>query len=318
MKDYSYLINDEKHYITMDNYCKDKYNKKTYKVSLNGNFSCPNRDGTLSSDGCIFCSEKGSGDFAGDKTKPLDVQFNEIKEIMKKKWPDGYYIAYFQANTNTYASVDRLKDTYSKIITENGPIDENIKVLSIATRPDCINEEIVDYLKELNKKIEVWIELGFQTSNEETAALINRGYTNNVFVKAVKLLKESNIKVIVHIINGLPYETKEDMLNTTKFVNDLNVDGIKIHMLHIMKNTPLEKYYKDKPFKVLTLDEYVEIVVNEIRNISTNTVIHRITGDAPKDLLIEPLWTLKKLVVMNEIDKTMRKYNYYQGDLCLK
>ena len=318
MSDYSFLMNNEKHYITIDNYCKHKFNKKTYKVSLNGNFSCPNRDGSLSNKGCIFCSEKGSGDFAGDKTKPLDIQFNEIKEKMKKKWPDGYYIAYFQANTNTYGTIEKLKDTYSKIITDNGPIDPNIKVLSIATRPDCINTEIVQYLKELNSKIEVWVELGFQTSNEETAALINRGYDNHVFINAVNLLKANSIKVIVHIINGLPYETKEDMLNTTKLVNSLGVDGIKIHMLHIMKNTPLEEYYGQNKFKVLSLQEYVDIVVEEIRNISTSTVIHRLTGDAPKDLLIEPLWTLKKLVVMNEIDKTMRKYNYYQGDLCSK
>lgn len=318
MNDLSHLMNDEKHYITMDAYCKYKFNKKTYKISLNGNFSCPNRDGTLSYDGCIFCSSKGSGDFAGDKELPLDIQFNSIKEMMMKKWPDGYFIAYFQANTNTYGTIQKLKDTYSKIITENGPIDNNIKVLSIATRPDCINKEIVEYLKELNNKIEVWVELGFQTSNETTALLINRGYKNHKLDEAVKLLKDANIKVIVHIINGLPFETKEDMLNTTKYVNNLNVDGIKIHMLHIMKETPLENYYYTNPFKVLTLDEYVDIVVNELRLINTSTVIHRITGDAPKDLLIEPLWTLKKLVVMNEIDKAMRKNNYYQGDLCTK
>ncbi len=312
------LINDEKHYVTMNAYCQNRFNKKTYKISLNGGFSCPNRDGTISTNGCIFCSEKGSGDFAGDKNKPINIQFKEIKNIIQKKWPDGYFIAYFQANTNTYGTIQKLKDTYSQIITKDGPIDPNIKVLSIATRPDCINQTVVDYLKKLNQQIEVWVELGFQTSNENTAAFINRGYSNDIFIKAVKLLKEANIHVIVHIINGLPYETKEDMINTVQFVNKLNVNGIKIHMLHIMKNTPLEKIYLDKPFQVLTLDEYVDTVVTQLRYINQNTVIHRITGDAPKELLIEPKWTLKKLVVMNEVDKLMRKYNYYQGDLCSK
>lgn len=312
------LMNNEKHYVTMNAYCQQRFNKKTFRISLNGGFSCPNRDGTISTNGCIFCSEKGSGDFAGNINEPLIIQFNKIKELMHQKWSDGYYIAYFQANTNTYGNIDKLKKIYSQIITDDGPIDENIKVLSIATRPDCINEEIVEYLSLLNQKIEVWIELGFQTSNEATANLINRGYTNDVFTKAVNLLNQHNIHTIVHIINGLPFETKEDMIETLKFVNNHNINGIKIHMLHIMKNTPLEKYYTKHPFKVLTLEEYVDIVVNQIALLNDNVVIHRLTGDAPKDLLIAPEWTLKKFVVMNEIDKKMRKENIYQGDLCTK
>ncbi len=312
------LFSDEKHYLTMNNYCLNRFGKKTFRISLNGGFSCPNRDGTISTMGCIFCSEKGSGDFAGEKTDPLKIQFEKIKNMMGHKWHDGYYIAYFQANTNTYGSLDYLKKVYEQVITPNGPIDEKIKVLSIATRPDCLNEEIVDYLSTLNQKIEVWVELGFQTSNEKTACYINRGYPNSVFVKAVKLLKARNIQVIIHVINGLPNETEDDMINTIKFVNEQKPNGVKIHMLHIMKNTPLAKIYQRVPFHILDLEEYVKIVTTQLRYLNENIVIHRLTGDAPKDLLIEPLWTLKKFVVLNEIDKLMRKEKIYQGDLCTK
>ncbi len=312
------LMTDEKHYVTMNNYCLYKYHKKTYRISLNGNFSCPNRDGTLSTMGCIFCSEMGSGDFAGDKSSSIKEQFEEVKKMMETKWPDGYYIAYFQANTNTYGSLSKLKEVFGQIVTECGLLNDKIKVLSIATRPDCLDEEKIEYLKELNKHVEVWVELGFQTSNEKTAAFINRGYNNECFIKAVKALQQAGLYVVVHMINGLPFETKEDMLNTTKLINSLNVNAVKIHMLHVMKNTPLGKMYEQKPFPLLSLEEYVDIVVDELRNLNENIVIQRITGDAPKDLLLAPKWTLKKFVVMNEIDKMLRKKNYYQGDLCSK
>ena len=313
------LINDEKHYVTLNNYLKHKYHKKVFKISLNGNFSCPNRDGKLSTNGCIFCSEKGSGDFAGEKNHSLKDQFFEIKEKMSSKWNDGYYIAYFQANTNTYAPIDELKSKYEQIITPNGPIDPNIKILSIATRPDCLSDDVIEYLSELNKKIKVIIELGLQTIHQNSIHLINRGYNNNIFEESLKKLQAKNIEVVVHIINGLPYETKEMMIETVKYLNNLNINGIKIHMLHIMKNTPLEAYYQNNPFHVLTLEEYVDIVTTQLRYLNQNIVIHRITGDAPKELLIEPLWTLKKFVVINEIDKLMRKEKIYQGDLvCTK
>ena len=312
------MFNHEKHYLTLNNYLKDIYKKKVFKISLNGSFSCPNRDGKISTMGCIFCSEKGSGDFAGNPLKSIKDQFIEIKNMMKSKWSDGYYIAYFQANTNTYGTMEKLKQTYSQIVDEDYLIDENVKILSIATRPDCLSEEIVMYLSKINKIIPVWIELGFQTMHEETARLINRGYDNACFEKAIALLKKYNLTTIVHVINGLPYETKEMMVETVKYLNNLKIDGIKIHMLHIMKNTPLEEYYKLNKFKVLSLEEYVDIVVTELRYLDENIVIHRVTGDSPKDLLIEPMWTLKKFVVINEIDKLMRKENIYQGDLCIK
>ena len=312
------LFNHEKHYLTLNNYLKNIYHKKVFKISLNGNFSCPNRDGKISHLGCIFCSEKGSGDFAGDPLKPVKEQFNDIKKMMLQKWNDGYYIAYFQANTNTYGTLEKLKNTYSQIVDKNFLIDPNVKVLSIATRPDCIDEEIVKYLSDINKKLPVWVELGFQTMHESSAKLINRGYDNKKLENAINLLKKYNITTIVHIINGLPNETKEMMIETVKYLNALKIDGIKIHMLHIMKNTPLEKYFKENPFHVLTLEEYVDIVVSQLRYLDPNIVIHRVTGDSPKELLIEPLWTLKKFVVINEIDKLMRKENIFQGDLCIK
>lgn len=314
----NHLFNHEKHYLTLNNYLKDIYKKKVFKISLNGNFSCPNRDGKISHYGCIFCSEKGSGDFAGNPLKSIKDQFNDIKQMMQLKWNDGYYIAYFQANTNTYGTLEKLKKTYSQVVSENYLIDPNVKILSIATRPDCLNEEIIQYLSSINKILPVWVELGFQSMHVETYKLINRGYDNDCFENAVKLLKKYNLTTIVHIINGLPNETKEMMVETAKYLNNIGIDGIKIHMLHIMKNTPLEIYYQEKPFHVLTLEEYVDIVTSQLLYINPNTVIHRVTGDAPRNLLIEPMWTLKKFVVINEIDKLMRKENIYQGDLCTK
>lgn len=312
------LFTNEKHYLTLDNYLKHLYHEKVFKVSLNGNFSCPNRDGTLSTMGCIFCSKEGSGDFAGERALPIKEQFDEVLAKMKLKWPKGYYIAYFQANTNTYDTLENLKKRYEQLVSENYLYNENIKVLSIATRPDCLNEEIVKYLASLKKKIDVWVELGFQTMHHSTAILINRGYDNIKLEQAVSLLKKYHITTIVHIINGLPYETKDQMIETVKYLNNLKIDGIKIHMLHIMKDTPLATMYANNTFHILTLNEYVDIVVNQLRYLDENIVIHRLTGDAPKDLLIEPTWTLKKFVVLNEIDKYMRKKNIYQGDLCLK
>ena len=306
MKDY---INSQHKYYTLDYYYKQKYNSKVFKVALNGNFTCPNRDGTISKDGCIFCSASGSGDFAGDKNKPLKIQFEEIKEILHKKWKDAKYIVYFQANTNTYGPISKLKTLFNEAIT----LDQNIVGINIATRPDCISNETLDYLSELNKKIPVVIELGLQTIHESTAKLINRGYELNVFVDAVKKLKDKNIEVVVHIINGLPHETKDMMLQTVKFLNDLEIDGIKIHSLFILKDTKLAKMYFNNEFTVQSLEDYVDVVTEQLALINENIIIHRINGDAPRDLLIEPQWSIKKLVVMNEIDKVMKQKNYYQG-----
>lgn len=309
------LMNDEKHYNTLSNYLKSLYNEKVFKISLNGSFSCPNRDGKISTKGCLFCSELGSGDFAGKKGDDLYTQFKQGLNMMSQKWKEGSYIAYFQANTNTYASIEELKEKYYSILDINKLYNNKIRILSIATRPDCIDEDIVSLLSTINKQIKVWVELGFQTSNELTATLMNRGYNNTTLDKAVKLLRDNNIEVIVHIINGLPNDNYDDYMNTINYLNKLDINGIKIHMLHVIDNAPLGDLYKSNPFPLLSRDEYVDVVINQLRLLKNDIIIHRITGDADKDHLIAPLWTLKKFVVIDEVDKKMRKEGYYQGDL---
>lgn len=296
---------DNKRYHTLNYHYKKLYGKKTFKVSLNGNFSCPNK---VNSNGCIFCSRLGSGDFAGNKEKDLVTQFNEVKTIMENKWPDSYYIGYFQANTNTYAPLSELKEKYETIL--NLP---NVVGLNIATRSDAISAECYDYLSELNKKTNLIVELGLQSIHEKTLKFINRGHDLANFEKAVKELQKRNIEVVVHIINGLPGENKEDMLETVRYLNNLNIDGIKIHMLHIIKNTDLADYYESHPFHVLTKEEYIDIVINQLELLDPKLVIHRITGDPKKEDLIEPNWLLKKFCVLNDIDKEMVRRNTYQG-----
>lgn len=296
---------DNKRYHTLNYYYRHKYGKKVFKVSLNANFSCPNK---INGNGCIFCSKLGSGDFAGNTSLDLITQFNEVKEIMEHKWPDAYYIGYFQANTNTYAPVNILKTKFEPILKM-----PNLVGLSIATRSDCINEECLDYLKDLNTRTNLTIELGLQSMYDETLKYINRGHDLNNFITCVKKLKESNIKVVVHIINGLPGETKEMMINTAKFLNDLDIDGIKIHMLHVIKNTPLADIYLARPFPILTKDEYIDIVVSQLEVLKPKIVIHRLTGDPKKEDLIAPDWVLKKFVVLNDIDKEMKRRDTYQG-----
>lgn len=303
------FITPQKKYHTLDFYLKKTYQSKVFKVSLNGDFTCPNRDGTISRHGCIFCSEKGSGDFAGERGKPLTIQFNTIRNIIHHKWPNAKYIAYFQANTNTYGPIEKLKSLYEEAIN----LDPNIVILSIATRPDCLNDEVIEYLASLNQKIKVWVELGLQTINEQTQKFLNLGYSTKDLVNAVNRLRKYNIDCIAHIINGLPNETFDDMINTAKFLNTLDLQGVKIHSLYIQKNTILSKIYEQNPFKLLTLEEYVDIVVKQLCLLNPSFVIHRINGDPPRDELVAPEWVLKKFVIMNEIDKKMRVDNLYQG-----
>lgn len=300
--------NTNKRYHTLDYYYKNRFHEKVFKVSLDAGFSCPNIDGTVGYNGCIYCSKLGSGEFAGNKQEPIEVQFNKIKEIMLKKWPNAKYIGYFQAHTNTYAKVEKLNELYTKILNEKGVIG-----LNIATRPDAITEECLDYLTELNKKTYLTIELGLQTTNEKTSKLINRCHTLTCFEEMVNKLRERNIDVVVHIINGLPYETKEDMINTAKYLNSLDIQGIKIHMLSILKDTPLEKLYEKEHFKMLTKEEYIDIVTDQLELLRPEIVIHRITGDPKVDDLVEPNWLVKKFCVLNDIDKEMAKRNTYQG-----
>ena len=299
---------NNKRYHTLDYFYKNKFGKKVCKISLNAGFSCPNKDGTKGTGGCIYCSKLGSGDFAGKPNKDLITQFNDIKDMMKNKWPDASYIGYFQANTNTYAKTDVLKQKYEPILEL-----DNVIGLSIATRPDAITDDCLEYLELLSKRTYLTVELGLQTIHEKTTKLINRGHDLKCFDDMVKRLRQKNINVVVHIINGLPYETKEMMIETVEHINKLDIQGIKIHMLHIIEDTALASLYKKEEFHVLTKDEYIDIVIEQLERLRPEIVINRITGDPVKEDLIEPKWLIKKFCVLNDIDKEMLKRNSYQG-----
>lgn len=297
---------DNKRYHTFNYFLKNKFGKKVFKVALDAGFTCPNKK----TGGCIYCSDGSKSNIVNNK-KSIQEQFEEVKNIMLNKWPDSLYIPYFQANTNTYDSLDKLKELYEPILN-----NENVVGLAIATRPDCITDEILDYLDELNKKTFLMIELGLQSSNDKTLEYINRGHTVKEFDDMVKKLKERNIFVVVHIINGLPHETKDMMIETVKHLNKLNIDAIKIHMLHVDKNTKLADIYEKEKFHLLTKEEYIDIVTEQLTYLKPEIVIERITGDPILEDLIEPKWLLKKFVLLNDIDKEMIKKNYYQGIRC--
>lgn len=297
-----------KRYYTLDYFYKHKFNSKVFKVSLNAGFTCPNIDGKVGVGGCIYCSKLGSGEYAGDVKKDLVTQFNEVKEIMLKKWPKAKYIGYFQANTNTYAPLNALKEKYETILKL-----DNVVGLNIATRADSITEECLNYLEELSKKTYLTIELGLQTIHETTSSFINRCHTLECFHDMVIKLRKRNINVVVHIINGLPYETKEMMIDTVKYLSKLDIQGIKIHMLSILKNTKLAKIYDKEHFKLITREEYIDIVCDELEYLREDIVINRITGDPKVSDLIEPDWLIKKVTILNDIDKEMKKRNSYQG-----
>lgn len=298
----------ENRYYSANQYFRERFGTKLIKLALDGGFNCPNRDGTLSSSGCIFCSEEGSGDFSGDRCFSITEQIKQMKEKMSIKWKNGKYLAYFQAFTNTYAPVEVLKEKYFEAIA-----DSEVVAISIATRPDCLSDEILELLKEINKIKPVFVELGFQSSKKETIKLINRCYENDIFKKAVSDLKNIGINVIAHIILGLPEETKEDMLNTLNFALESGIDGVKLQLLHILKNTPLENYYYKKPFHILTMEEYISLIISLIENMPPNIVIHRITGDGNRQTLIEPKWSLDKKRVLNSINKALKENEVYQG-----
>ena len=294
---------------TLSDYCKEKFGTKVYRLSLSTGCSCPNRDGRAGRGGCSFCSEGGSGEFA-TKVKPVEVQIEEAKDRVKSKFPkdikeeDKKYIAYFQSFTNTYGDVDRLGGIFKTAV-----LREEIAAISIGTRPDCLEDDMLDLLDELNKIKPVWIELGLQTIHEDSAKAFNRVYSLPVFNKAYMELKKRNIEVIVHVILGLPGETDKDMYETVRYLANLSpkLDGIKLHLLHILKNTRLEREYREKPFKILSLDEYTEILINCLRILPESVVIHRMTGDGDKRLLVEPLWSADKKRVLNTINKAIRE-----------
>lgn len=298
----------DKRYHTLNYFLREKFGEKVFKISLDAGFSCPNRDGTISSGGCVFCSERGSGDFAGDRKFSITSQFEEVKSMMKKKWKGDKYIAYFQPYTNTYAPIEILKDKYEEALMQKGVVG-----LAIATRPDCLDEEVLNLLSEINKRTYLWIELGLQTANDDIGKIINRGYKLTAFEKALKELRNRNIDVVVHTIFGLPSETKQDMINTIKYLSHKDIQGLKIHLLHLMEGTPLVNMYEKGQLKFLTQEEYIDIVCESIGIIREDIVIHRLTGDSPRDLLIGPKWSLKKWEILNSIDRELKSRGIYQG-----
>lgn len=301
---------NNKRYHNLDYELKKVFGEKTIKLSINGGFTCPNRDGTAGEKGCIFCSEKGSGEFAGDVDSSISRQIEDQINYLSKKWKTSSYIAYFQSYTNTYDTVQNLEKKYSEALS-----CKNIKGLAIATRPDCIDENIAKLLSELNKKTYLWIELGLQTIHNSTAKDIRRGYSLDVFDEALNLLNKYNIKTVVHLILGLPGESKTQILESIRYIADKKIWGVKLHLLHILKNTDLEKLYQKTNFKILSQEEYVNLVCDCIELLPDDIVIHRITGDGKRSELVSPSWSLNKKQVLNDIDYELLRRNTYQGKM---
>ena len=296
----------KKRYNYFNEYLKQKFGERTLKICIDGGFTCPNRDGKCGVGGCSFCGERGSG----ENTKSIDIS-TQVKNHLSSYRGEraNKFIAYFQNFSNTYANVKILKQKYDSAL-----VDDRIVALAVATRPDCINSEVVDLLKEYQKKYYVYVELGFQTSNEMVAKKFNRGYTNQDFINAVNLLNKANIDVVTHIMVGLPFEEKDDVINTVKFLNNLKIMGVKIHSTYIIKNTKLEKLYNEGSYKPLELETYVDKVCEIISHLNKDIIICRITGDAPKDILVAPGWNSHKKIILNAINKELEKRNIFQGD----
>lgn len=294
----------------LNDFLKEKFNEKIYKVSLDGGFTCPNRDGKVSRGGCIFCSENGSGDFTATKLKSIHAQIEEQIDLVSKKYKGDKYIAYFQNFTNTYAEVSYLRKIYEEALSH-----EKIVGLAIATRPDCLGDDVLELLAELNKKTFLWVELGLQTLNDDVAKYFNRAYETEIYKETSEKLNRLNIKFVTHIIIGLPKEENDDYLKTAIFAQNCGTWGIKLHLMYVVKNTPLEKLYLNGALKVNTKEEYVEKVVNVLENISSEIVVHRLTGDGDRETLVAPLWSIKKIDVLNSIHKELKRRNTYQGKL---
>ncbi len=305
-------LNSKHPFYSANDYYRELFGEKIIKLAIDGGFTCPNRDGTLSDKGCIFCSGKGSGDFAGTKNTSVTRQYYEMKEKMAKKWEHGRYIMYFQAFTNTYAPLDRLAKLYEEALSL-----PDVVGISIATRPDCITEETARYLAALSERTYVCVELGLQTSNEKTALLINRCFENKIYANTMDMLNSYGIDTVTHIILGLPDEAFEDMLSSVRFAVDSGTKGLKLQLLHIIKGTELYSMYLEKPFHIMTFEEYVNTVVSIIERLPSDIVIHRITGDGKKETLFEPLWSLDKRRVLNSIAKEFVKKAGFQGHLLL-
>lgn len=299
---------DNKRYHTWNYHLRKSFGHKVFKVALDGGFDCPNRDGTVAHGGCTFCSVSGSGDFAGNRVDDLVIQFSEIKEKMHHKWKDGKYMAYFQAFTNTHAPVEVLREKFESVLQQEGVVG-----LSIATRPDCLPDDVIEYLAELNERTYLWVELGLQTVHERTALLINRAHDFQCYVDGVNKLRQHGIRICSHIINGLPLETPEMMMKTAEEVAKLDVQGIKIHLLHLLKGTPMVKQYEKGLLEFLSFDKYVSLVCDQLEILPPEMIVHRITGDGPIDLMIGPMWSVNKWEVLNAIDAELKRRDSWQG-----
>lgn len=295
-------------YFSLNSYLKHKFECKVVKLSIDGGFNCPNRDGSIAYGGCIFCSENGSGEFAGNRILSITKQMNDQIALLETKWPNSKYIAYFQNFTNTYDSVENLRKKYDEALSF-----PNVVGLAIATRPDCLNEDILKLLQEYNSKTFLWVELGLQSIHEKTAEFIRRGYPLKTFDKAMESLNQKRIKTVAHLILNLPGENFEDMRNSIEYVSNHGIWGLKLQMLNVLHSTDLAKTYLSDSFYLRTADEYIELVSNLLTYLPPNVVIHRITGDGKKESLIAPKWILNKRYVLNGIQKYMRENELYQS-----
>ncbi len=297
-------------YHSLSYYFKQKYNSKVVKIALDANFTCPNRDGKCGYGGCTFCSSEGSGEFAGNKENDLLLQYTNIKTKMSAKWPTAKTVPYFQAYTSTYGPLSKIVEMVEPFLKM-----KEVVAIDIATRPDCLDDDVIVYLQSLTKTKDIWIELGLQTIYDQSAKEFNRGYDYEVFLDAVLRLSKTDINICVHLINGLVNESAAMMINSAKTVGKLPIHAVKIHMLHLLKDSKLGQDYLKSPFNILSKDDYVSIVASQLEVIPKNIVIQRLTGDAQKDKLIVPKWTLKKFVVLNDIQKKLVLRNSFQGKL---
>lgn len=302
------LLWSDKRFHTWNTEMREQFGNKVFKVTLDAGFTCPNRDGSIAKGGCTFCSARGSGDFAGSRRDDLVTQFNHIRDRQHQKWPHAQYIGYFQAYTNTYAPVEQLREYFEIILEQPGVVG-----LSIATRPDCLPDDVVDYLAELNERTYLWVEMGLQTIHESTSELINRAHDSQCYEEAVAKLRALGIRVCAHIIYGLPQETHEMMLDTGRAVAQMDVQGIKIHLLHLMRKTPMVKQYEAGLLRFLEKDEYIKLIVDTLEILPPEMIVHRLTGDAPRDLLIGPMWSLRKWEVLNGIDDELKQRDTWQS-----
>ena len=299
---------NDKRYHTLNYELRKEFGSKVFKLSLDGGFTCPNRDGRIGTRGCIFCSEEGSGEFAASRSLNIKDQIVEQIDFLSPKWKTGKYIAYFQNFTNTYAPVNVLKDKYEEALSCEGIVG-----LAIATRPDCLSDNILDLLEEINKRTYLWVELGLQTIHEKSAKIIRRGYSLDVYERAINDLNKRGIKVVTHLIFGLPGESNSDILESIKYVANKKTWGVKLHLMHILKDTDLYEYYKSNPFSLLEKEEYISLIADALEILPKDIVIHRVTGDGAKEALVGPWWSLDKLSVISGIDMELKRRDTYQG-----